>query len=454
MDGRSWRTHQQRLNKKRKRSGAGKKVVLRLIPVLVIFFCIFTAVSLASRYLVKDETIMEPATVVVVPDRNPEKRPVEVEEVTFEKKELAGIIGSRPFQPDELHTFTIEDGQGHKLYVRTTLDPALQAWAVGQVRKVKAKAVALVAINPHTGEVLAMASYRSDGRPINVALSSSFPAASLFKIVTAAAAMEDKNLNSSSTLSYDGKKHTLYKKDVAKGINVGHNQATLKQSFAQSINSVFGKLGAFTLGPEELDAFARKFHFNQPIDFEMPVQSSHFKTADQEDPYRLAELASGFNRTTTVSPLHGAMLSSAIVNEGILMEPTVVREVFDLNNRIYYIHEPNNLGRVVSQRTVGELRKLMRATVAEGTGRKRFRDASKHPVLSHLEIGGKSGTINNDQGNRVDWFVSFAALKNSNQALALAAVVVHGEKLGTRSQELVREAIIRYFRSRLSSRPE
>lgn len=359
------------------------------------------------------------------------------------------MIGARTFKPDDIHAFQIEDAEGHVLYVRTTLDPMLQKWAVEFMPKVRAQAAALVVLAPSTGRVLAMASHQPDGQPVNIALSSSFPAASLIKIVTAAAAMEKKKMDSDTTLAYDGRKHTLYKKHLEKGIQEGHNKVTLQEGFAQSINTVFGKLGAFTLGSKELASFARKFHFNQPIDFEMPVQKSEFHVQAKEDPYRLAELASGFNRTTTLSPLHGAMLASAVVNQGILMEPTIVREVFDENNRIYYQDEPKSLGRVVSIRTVQELRKLMQATVSEGTGRRRFRDAARHPVLSKLEIGGKSGSINNEAGRRVDWFVGYAQIMNQTEAAALAAVVVHGEKLGIRSQELIREALIRYFQPRV-----
>jgi cell division protein FtsI/penicillin-binding protein 2 len=184
----------------------------------------------------------------------------------------------------------------------------------------------------------------------------------------------------------------------------------------------------------------------------MPVQKSRFDAPEAEDQYRLAELASGLNRTTKVSPLHGAMLASAVVNDGMLMEPTVVREVFDKENHIYYHHEPKSLGRVVSERTVKELVKLMRATVSEGTGRKNFRDAAKHPVLSRLDIGGKSGTINDDKGRRVDWFVCYARPKKGGESIALSAVVVHGPKLGVRSQQLIREAIIRYFEPRLKKK--
>lgn len=387
-----------------------------------------------------------PEIVVVRPaGANPAPAPHE----ELDKKQLADIIGQRPLKADEIHTFNIKDEQGHSLFVQTTVDPGLQAWAVGLMPHIGAYATALVAINPRNGQVMVMASYRADGQPVNVALSSSFPAASLFKIVTAAAALEDKKMNSGSTLAYDGPKYTMYKKNVEKGIEDGRQKVTLKEGFADSINTVFGKLGAFTLGRKELESFAQKFHFNQPIDFEMPVDKSQFSTADKEDPYRLAELASGFNRTTTVSPLHGAMLASAILNDGWLMEPTVVKEVFDRDNRIYYQHEPNSLGQVVSSRTVEELRKLMRATITEGTGRRRFHDVAQHPVLKRLDIGGKSGHINDDQGRWVDWFVGFARQPDTSHALAVATVVVHPEKHGMASQDVVREAIIQYFRPRL-----
>ena len=379
---------------------------------------------------------------------NPAPSPTDAEEQPLNKESLAKIIGPHSFRPDEVSTFDIRDEAGHSLFVRTTMDPVLQDWAVRFIPKCQALSAALVALDPATGDVLAMASHRADGQPINVALSSSFPAASLFKIVTAAAAVEQEKLSSGSTLAYDGGKHTLYKKNLKGGISEGRNQVTLKDGFADSINTVFGKLGAFSLGPEALEDFARRFHFNQPINFEMPVQESEFDAPDDKDPYRLAELASGFNRMTTVSPLHGAMLASAVVNGGRLMEPSVVREVFDQDNRIYYTHEPRDLGRAVSERTVAELRKMMRATITEGTGRRRFGDAARHKVLKQLEIGGKSGTINNDQGNKVDWFVSFAAKGRSGPSLALAVVVVHGEKLGIRSQEIVRQAIITYFQPR------
>ncbi|MBF0531223.1 MAG: glycosyltransferase, partial [Deltaproteobacteria bacterium] len=76
------------------------------------------------------------------------------------KKQLADIIGQRPLKSDEIHSFTIQDEQGHALFVQTTVDPALQSWAMGLMPHVGAYSTALVVMNPTNGEVMVMASYR------------------------------------------------------------------------------------------------------------------------------------------------------------------------------------------------------------------------------------------------------------------------------------------------------
>ena len=351
----NWQTSNSRLQLRRKRPLVRKGFLLGVVGVLLCGALICLAVlylpPLWSKIWPKaqPQSGTAPAVVVVNPEISGQVKPKELE-----KDQLAKIIGSHAFQPDEIHSFRIEDENGNALYVRTTMDPALQSWAVKFMPKVKALSAALVVMNPKNGDVLAMASYLADGQPVNLALRSSFPAASLFKLVTAAGAMEKKNMASDSKVSYDGGKHTLYKKNVESGIKEGEHQVTLKEGFADSINSVFGKIGAFSLGPKGLESFAKKFYFNQPISFEMPVQKSQFDVQEDEDPYRLAELASGFNRTTKVSPLHGAMLASAMVNDGKLMEPAIVREIFDQDNRIYYERQgPVSLGQVVSPRDRG-----------------------------------------------------------------------------------------------------
>ena len=363
------------------------------------------------------------------------------------KSEVAGLIEKNAFSPNE-QVVPIADENGNVLYVRTTVLPSLQARATRWVKASRAAQTALVIINPDTGEVLALAGYRNDGEDYGTALAGSFPAASLFKIVTAAAAVEAADLSADSALAYDGGKHTLYKNHLKKEADQGSNASTLKESFAESINSVFGKLGAFTLGPAELADFAGRFGFNHELGFEIPVESSTFSVGDEKDAFHLAELASGFNRQTRVSPLHGALMAAVAATGGKLPEPFIVKEVFDIENNIYYQAASSEATEAVSPATALELERLMRSTVEEGTARKTFAGAKNHPVLSKLVIGGKSGSINNEDGQRVDWFVAWAKPGqdlNGAPSLALSAVVVYDDLATTTSQRLIKDSILAYY---------
>jgi membrane peptidoglycan carboxypeptidase len=369
----------------------------------------------------------------------------------LDKDELAPLIGHRDLGLKDLDYFMVESPMGEPLFVKTTLDPELQPLAQKWVKGAGALRAALVVLEPASGRILALAG--SGDEEGNAALEGSFPAASVFKIVTAAAAVEKADYNAMTTVAYDGAKHTLYKGNVSKAPDKGVHQATLREGFAESINSVFGKLGAFSLAPGELEEVAVNFGFNENLAFEMPLDVSTFELGDDPgDTFHLAELASGFNRDTRLSPVHGALLASVALNGGDLFEPNIVSEVTNLENEIVYRGRPRLLGRAVSPQTAEELSVLMQAAVSDGTGRKHFSDAGVHPVLSRLTLGGKSGTINDDDGARVDWFVAFASPDREEDdagQLALAAVVVHDGQTNTASQELVRKALISYYRARL-----
>ena len=94
----------------------------------------------------------------------------------------------------------------------------------------------------------------------------------------------------------------------------GRDVLTMKDAFARSVNTVFGKLGLFYVGQKLLD-YAEKFRFNRPIRADVPVDVGIVKIAP-EDPWSVVTAASGFTRDNTMSPLHGALIASAVVNDG------------------------------------------------------------------------------------------------------------------------------------------
>jgi peptidoglycan glycosyltransferase len=127
------------------------------------------------------------------------------------------------------------------------------------------------------------------------------------------------------------------------------------------------------------------------VGFELPWPTSRLAVKDES--YHRAEIASGFNRQTTISPLHGAVIVSAVVNGGIPTEPTLVDRIIDSAGNPVYRAEPRFLPAAVSPKTADVLDQLMVATVTSGTARKVFRGHRRSKVLSRLRLGGKTGSI-------------------------------------------------------------
>jgi len=287
----------------------------------------------------------------------------------------------------------------------------------------------------------------------NLCVDNRFPAASVFKIVTAAAAIEECGFNSKSTLTYNGEKHTLYKSQLKARKNRYTNRITLRDSFAQSVNPVFGKLGSNYLGKATLEKYASAFGFNREINFEIPIQAS--VAAISEDPYHWAEIACGFNRETRISPLHGALIASIIVNRGRLIEPTIIDRITDGNGSVLYKTDAVSLSQAISERASRHMGELMAATISSGTSKKAFRGYRNDHILSKLNIGGKTGSINTEDNEaRYDWFVGFADEKNGPGELVISVVVAHEKYIGIRASAYAHMAMKHYFRTLFADRGE
>ena len=334
--------------------------------------------------------------------------------------------------------------QNTTLHVETSIDTSLQAYLLKKLDRKNSRHIALLAMDPTSGEIIMMAGFDKVNPDGNTCLVNSYPAASIFKIVTAAAAAEEKGLDSHSKLRFNGSQHTLYKVQLKDRNNRYTNHTTFQAAFAKSINPVFGKLGALSLQREILSTYAQAFGFNSQIDFELPVPPSQFNITDV--PYHWAEIASGFNRQTTLSAIHAAMLPSVILNQGKQIDPTVVRQITNGSGEVLYQNQPSPPKQVITPKTSRVVYDLMEATIRYGTARKAFKGFQKDPVLSKCNLGGKTGSIFNKKHDlRYDWFVGFADLKNGDQKLALAVVVAHEEYIGIRAAAYGRMIIKKYY---------
>jgi len=291
-----------------------------------------------------------------------------------------------------------------------------------------------------------MVSFDKQNPTRNTCVGDQFPAASIFKIITAAAAIDTHGLNSNSIITYSGQKHTLYRGQLKATVKGNTYTVSLEDSFAQSINPVFGKIGIALLGKGKIEDYALRFGFNKPIDFDVPVKPSHITIGNE--PYNQAEIASGFNTLTTISPLHGAMIVTTVLNEGKMKTPTIVDRIIGPQNQIVYERADRPAQKVISERASKELHRMMQATISSGTAQKLFKGFDRHAVLKDLLIGGKTGSINNNP--RFDWFVGFAQNPRTRQAIAVSAVVVHEQFIGGRAGEYAKLAMETFFSKNLA----
>ncbi|UCF93306.1 MAG: PbpA [Desulfobacterales bacterium] len=367
----------------------------------------------------------------------------------FDKKDVRRLLNAEDFFDLTDKGFDVMvDGQ--RLRVETSLDISLQHYIQEKLNwrtpRYRPDRIGIVAVDPMSGRVLCLVGFEETPSAINPCVDNGFPAASIFKIVTAAAAVEEFGFDADTRMAFNGQKHTLYKSQLRNRQNKYTRTLTLRDSFAQSVNPVFGKIGVHYLGRSILEKYAAVFGFNRPIDFEIPLAPSVFSVSDKL--YHWAEIASGFNRQTTMSPLHGALMAAAVINQGTLMEPTIIDRISDATGRLRYQGRCTPLRQAITPEASHVLSELMQATVTSGTSRKTFRGYRRDEVLSRLVIGGKTGSINNSSNDaRFDWFVGFAEEKNGLPKIAVAVVVAHGKYIGTRASQYARWVIQEYFRN-------
>lgn len=345
-----------------------------------------------------------------------------------------------------LEDHLVFEKNGERFNVDASLDQGLQGYILDLLKYSRTLQSAVVVLNPGDGRVLAMASYEKEKNGKNLCLQAHFPAASIFKIVSAAAALESAGFTPDKPVYFEGRKHTLYKRQLKpdKGKHIA--RTSFRKAFASSINPVFGKLGAHYLGREVLADSAQKFYFNQVIPFDLPVPKSTVYVPDDE--FGLAEIASGFNKETLISPLHVALLVSTVANNGIMMRPRLVESVTSESGETFLKSRPTVLTSPVSRGTAESLKVLMRDTILYGTCRKTFLKLRRESVFRDVDLGAKTGTINDKTGRiKYNWFAAYALSRDVEKTICVAVLSVHGKMLGTKAKEIGSQIINYHLKS-------
>ncbi len=367
------------------------------------------------------------------------------------KQQLRRLIGDIHFLNAKKDIFTAGAG-AEKLQIKASLDPDLQEFLVDSLDRLKTltrgkpQRIAMVAMDARDGGIIAMAGFDLDDPKANPCLSSDFPAASIFKIVTATAAMDSLGYTPQTPVHFNGNKYTLYKRQLKETRNRYTVKTTLAEAFAESVNPVFGKLGKNVLGRERLNAYAHAFGFNETPVSELNFESGRFRL--RENDYYLAELGCGFNTDTKISPIFGAMMVTAVLNSGKSLMPAIVDQVKNLDGEVIYKHKKEVYKTSMAPASAEKMISLMEKTISRGTARKAFRGISRDRILSKLVIGGKTGSLYNKEHTvKYDWFTGFGKPKTGGRSLAVSIVVGHRKYIGTRASSYGKMILRQYFKN-------
>lgn len=318
--------------------------------------------------------------------------------------------------------------------VTTTIDPRAQqaAWDGLAGRK-----GAVAAVNWTTGEVLAYVSLPSydpnslsstdlnvareawtalnadPNRPLaNRASREIYPPGSTFKIVTAAAALEDGYAPDTLWDAPDELKLPLTTTVLTNQVDCGDTKVTLEFSLINSCNTSFANIG-MQLGDDKLRAQAEKFGFNQTITSDVPWAASKFP-GELDAPQTALSAIGQFD--VAASPLQMAMVIGAIANDGQVMQPYLVKEVRANDLSIVHVNRPVKLEKAMSTGNAELLQDMLIKVVDEGTG-----SAAK---VDGVRVGGKTGTAQSDPDRPpYAWFVAFS----QNPDIAVAVFIEDAE---------------------------
>lgn len=347
-----------------------------------------------------------------------------------------GSTGIEALYNNELNTASTVDtikskALGNKIKgntIKLTVDKDLQIYAS---ELLKGKKGSIVALNPRTGEILAMVS-KPDYNPSNItknwnslikdnnspllnrATDGLYPPGSIFKVVVSAAAYRnniiDYEINCTGKVNIEGY-------EIKDSSGKHHGTVNLERAFTQSCNSYFVHLG-LKLGSNNLSNEATKFKFNKSIQNAMKLKGGTF--LNKNDSKNIAQQSIGQGEVL-VTPLHAALIASTIANEGVMVEPYIVNSVVDSNGKTIRTFKPKKSERIIDANTAEKIKVMMADVVKSGTG--------KNARIKGINVAGKTGTAENPHGKSHSWFIGFAPADNPD--IAIAVIIENGGSGGS-----------------------
>ena len=323
-----------------------------------------------------------------------------------------------------------------------TLDAELQQQALAVLQRYDVYYGALVAVEPATGRILALAEYsRQEPEITDFCRRATYPAASIVKVITAVGALETGGVTPDTPVRFEGSPYRLYPRKVDPANRRRENNVhTLAEALGRSNNVVFGKVGADVLGADGLQAVLDRFGFNGPIPFDFRLQESTATVPAER--YPLARAAAGFGEVY-LSPVHAALVAAAVGNRGLMMRPFVVDSIEDHNGDVVYRAIPAPFRQCTTPEVATQVAEMMTQTVSSGTSAKIFYKYARK-LRRKVGVAGKTGSLTgSDPPGKYEWFVGFAPVQEPQ--IAVASLIVNRGDLWHIKGTYMAQAVMREF---------
>lgn len=311
------------------------------------------------------------------------------------------------------------------------------------VAEFSAKNASAVVVDPYTGEILAMASYPTfdpnsknqgvDRAAKNEIVSLSYEPGSTFKVITAAAALENHVVSPQKVYANEGKCWKWNPKSERICDTHIYGDMDMSEAMVQSSNIVFAKI-ASEVGAMRMYRMARAFGIGEKaFDNYIGEESGRLlKPAELTRDDRTLKTM-GFGHAVSVTPIQMVMAYSAIANGGKLMRPQIVKEWRNSKGEVVKKIEPMELRRVISEKTAATIRKMLYRVVNSGTAKK---VASQK--LTDVLFGGKTGTAEKynketrsyDRNLQVASFIGLAPFEDTRYVCLVLVDEPHGKTVG------------------------
>jgi len=331
--------------------------------------------------------------------------------------------------------------------VELTLEPEVQRAAerlLGDADPIQGAAV-LVSVDD--GRVLALAGRHRATPQANdpmLATSAWAPAASVFKLVTSAALL-DQGVTPTTRVCYHGGVHSVEADNLVDHPELDGRCKSLGYGLAKSQNAILARLAHDHLDPVKLERAARALGWGEALPFELPTAASTLSLPS--DPLAFARVAAGF-WNTSLSPLHGALLAATIARGGEMPSLRMVERVVDGGGRELPLPPHAAPHRAIDAGTAEQLARMMVGTTEWGSANRAFRDSSTgRRRLAGVRVAGKTGTLtgHDEAGLAYSWFVGFAPANHPQ--VAVAVLLGRADEADVRAAEVARALLASWMTS-------